>query len=121
MGALLIPWNPNETYKRDALLLVTTELKAPTRTHTVYKHLEVMVHPLGINLTEGVAKRIWVSFYAQDIQCGEGHDLTTKDFHNACSGAYKHQGGVLKSAETSPKQKQPLTDEFCTVELDLST
>ena len=32
-----------------------------TRTHTIYEHIEVVVHPLGVHLTEAVAASFWVS------------------------------------------------------------
>lgn len=60
MGALLVPWKPNDGWKKDALFVVTASVGTPTQTHTVYRHLEVVVHPLGINLTENVAKGFWV-------------------------------------------------------------
>lgn len=59
-GAVLIPWNPDDSWKRDALLRVNAVLKPPTPTHTVYEHVDVMVHPLGVHLVEAVASRFWV-------------------------------------------------------------
>ena len=35
-----------------------------TRTHTIYEHIEVVVHPLGVHLTEAVAAAFWVSAYS---------------------------------------------------------
>lgn len=40
---------------------VTILVGAPTTTHTVYESVDVMVHPLGVHLTEAVASSIWVS------------------------------------------------------------
>ena len=59
-GAVLIPWNPDDSWKRDALLRVNAVLGPPTRTHTVYEHVDVMVHPLGVHMVESVATRFWV-------------------------------------------------------------
>ena len=60
VSAILVPWNPDDSWKRDALLRVNAVLGPPTRTHTVYEHLDVMVHPLGINLVESIAQSFWV-------------------------------------------------------------
>ena len=64
-SAILVPWNPDESWKRDALLRVNAVLGAPTRTHTVYEHVDVMVHPLGVNLVESIASSFWVWFFLQ--------------------------------------------------------
>ena len=40
---------------------VTILVGTPTTTHTVYESVDVMVHPLGVHLTEAVASSIWVS------------------------------------------------------------
>ena len=78
-GAVLVPWNPDESWKRDALLRVNAVLGAPTRTHTVYEHVDVMVHPLGVHLVESVATRFWVrrlltnsSIHSQPSYTGSG-------------------------------------------------
>ena len=34
---------------------------APTQTHVVYDHLDVIVHPIAFHLTEGLAVAFWVS------------------------------------------------------------
>ena len=64
-SAILVPWNPDDSWKRDALLRVNAVLGPPTRTHTVFEHLDVMVHPLGIHLVEPIAQSFWVR---QNIQ-----------------------------------------------------
>lgn len=40
---------------------VNAVLGPATRTHTIYEHIEVVVHPLGVHLTEAVATAFWVS------------------------------------------------------------
>ena len=60
VSAILVPWNPDDSWRRDALLRATAVLGAPTRTHTVYEHVDVMVHPLGVNLVESIAQSFWV-------------------------------------------------------------
>ena len=43
------------------LVQVNAVLGPATRTHTIYEHIEVVVHPLGVHLTEAVAAAFWVS------------------------------------------------------------
>ena len=59
-GAVLTLWNPDESWSRDALLRVNAVLGPATRTHTIYEHIEVVVHPLGVHLNEAVASAFWV-------------------------------------------------------------
>ena len=42
------------------MLQVNAVLGPATRTHTIYEHIEVVVHPLGVHLTEAVATAFWV-------------------------------------------------------------
>ncbi len=42
------------------LVQVNAVLGPATRTHTIYEHIEVVVHPLGVHLTEAVATPFWV-------------------------------------------------------------
>ncbi len=67
-SAILVPWNPDDSWKRDALLRVNAVLGAPTRTHTVYEHVDVMVHPLGVNLVESIASSFWVTLLSSNDQ-----------------------------------------------------
>jgi hypothetical protein len=60
-AAILVPWNPDESWKRDALLRVNAVLGPPTRCQTVYEHVDVMFHPLGVHLVESIAQAFWVS------------------------------------------------------------
>lgn len=60
-GMILTPWNPDESWTHDALVQVNAVLGPATRTHTIYEHIEVVVHPLGVHLTEAVAASFWVS------------------------------------------------------------
>lgn len=60
-GKVLTLWNPDESWSRDALLRVNAVLGPATRTHTIYEHIEVVVHPLGVHLNEAVAQSFWVS------------------------------------------------------------
>jgi hypothetical protein len=59
-GAVLTLWHPDASWRRDPLLTVTAVLGAPTRSHTVYEHLELSVHPLGVHLHEALATAFWV-------------------------------------------------------------
>ncbi len=59
-GAVLTLWNPDESWSRDALLRVNAVLGPATRTHTIYEHIELVVHPLGVHLNEAVASAFWV-------------------------------------------------------------
>jgi hypothetical protein len=60
-GAILTLWNPDESWSRDALVRVNAVLGPATRSHTIYEHIEVVVHPLGVHLNEAVAQSFWVS------------------------------------------------------------
>ena len=57
---VLTLWNPDESWARDALLRVNAVLGPATRSHTVYEHIEMVVHPLGVHLNEAVAAAFWV-------------------------------------------------------------
>lgn len=59
-GAVLTLWNPDESWSRDALLRVNAVLGPATRTHTIYEHIELVVHPLGVHLNEAIASSFWV-------------------------------------------------------------
>lgn len=59
-GVLFCPWNPDESYTRDALIRVQARLGTPEPMLTVYDHLDILVHPLGVHLTERVATQFWV-------------------------------------------------------------
>ncbi len=60
-GGILVPWNPDESWANDAMIRVNAKVGIPTRSHAVYEHMEVLVHPLGVHLSEGVATSFWVS------------------------------------------------------------
>jgi hypothetical protein len=70
-GAVLTLWNPDESWARDALLRVNAVLGPATRSHTVYEHIEMVVHPLGVHLNEAVAAAFWVRAHA----CTVAHAL----------------------------------------------
>ncbi|KAK9806263.1 hypothetical protein WJX72_007766 [[Myrmecia] bisecta] len=70
-GAILSTWNPDASWERDALLRVYAVVGVPTPTHSIYEHVDVMVHPLGVHLTEGVANTCWEYFFPKE-------DATTK-------------------------------------------
>jgi hypothetical protein len=44
----------------NVVVQVNAVLGPATRTHTIYEHIEVVVHPLGVHLTEAVATPFWV-------------------------------------------------------------
>ena len=71
-GAVLTLWHPDDTWRRDPLLRVTAVLGTPTRSHTVYEHLELSVHPLGVHLHEALATAFWVSSKAIYLGSGSG-------------------------------------------------
>lgn len=56
-----------------ALLQVNAVLGPATRTHTIYEHIEMVVHPLGVHLTEAVATAFWVSRPAGPVWCQYAH------------------------------------------------
>lgn len=59
-GGILVPWNPDASYVRDAFLRVQAKLGTPTADFSIYDHMDVMVHPLGVHLTEKFASQLWV-------------------------------------------------------------
>lgn len=89
-SAILVPWNPDDSWKRDALLRVNAVLGPPTRTHTVYEHVDVMVHPLGVNLVESIASSFWVPIL-QHLRSGCEVDIA--DRHgNVCQAEARKAG-----------------------------
>ncbi len=71
-GAVLTLWNPDESWSRDALLRVNAVLGPATRTHTIYEHIELVVHPLGVHLNEAIASSFWVRppvAFLMGLQC----------------------------------------------------
>lgn len=50
-------------WERDDLLRITAKLGEPTDTHTIYEHVDVLIHPLGVHLNEGIAVEVWVRHY----------------------------------------------------------
>eukprot|EP00884_Botryococcus_braunii_P017348 jgi/Botrbrau1/4297/Bobra.0390s0036.1 len=65
-GGILVPWNPDESWANDAMLLVKGKLGVPTRSHAVYDHMEVLLHPLGVHLTDSIATTFWDYFFPKD-------------------------------------------------------
>ncbi|KAK9827699.1 hypothetical protein WJX81_001629 [Elliptochloris bilobata] len=65
-GAVLTLWHPDETWRRDPLLRVNAVLGVPTASHTVYEHLELSVHPLGVHLHEALATSFWDYFFPKE-------------------------------------------------------
>ena len=59
-GVIFCPWNPDESYARDALIRVQARVGTPELACVIYEHLEILVHPLGVHLTERVASQFWV-------------------------------------------------------------
>ena len=59
-GAVLVPWNPDASYARDAVLRVQARLGIPTSQFAIWEHMDVMVHPLGVHLTDKFGTQIWV-------------------------------------------------------------
>lgn len=57
---------------RDDLLRITARLGEPTTTHTIYEHVDVLIHPLGVHLTEGVAMEVWVCGVFKVWECSVG-------------------------------------------------
>ena len=68
-GVLFCPWNPDESYTRDALIRVQARLGTPEPMLTIYDHLDILVHPLGVHLTERVATQFWVRLCSQPPSC----------------------------------------------------
>ena len=61
-GAVLSMWRPDEGWgERDAFIVANAKLGASTSTHHIYEHLDVMVHPLGVHLSETMGRNFWVS------------------------------------------------------------
>lgn len=50
-------------WERDDLLRITAKLGEPSDTHTIYEHVDVLIHPLGVHLNEGIAVEVWVRVY----------------------------------------------------------
>ena len=59
-GVVFCPWNPDESYTRDALIRVQARLGTPEPACVIYDHLDLLIHPLGVHLTERVASQFWV-------------------------------------------------------------
>ena len=54
-------WRPDEGWgERDAFIVANAKLGTSTPTHYIYEHLDVMVHPLGVHLTETMGRNFWV-------------------------------------------------------------
>lgn len=61
-GAVLSMWRPDEGWgERDAFIVANAKLGTSTGTHHIYEHLDVMVHPLGVHLSETMGRNFWVS------------------------------------------------------------
>ncbi|CAG9463002.1 unnamed protein product [Pedinophyceae sp. YPF-701] len=73
-GAILQVWNPTSAWERDELLRVVAMRGQPTPTHHIYEHLEVLVHPLGVHLTESVAKGLVEFFLPGSSDADDGDD-----------------------------------------------
>ena len=60
-GAVLSMWRPDEGWgERDAFIVANAKLGTSDSTHHIYEHLDVMVHPLGVHLTEVMGRNFWV-------------------------------------------------------------
>lgn len=87
-SAILVPWNPDDSWKRDALLRVNAVLAPPTRSQTVYEHVDVMFHPLGVHLVESIAQAFWVclsllNFFLEISRDSQGENATQQ---SVCAG-----------------------------------
>lgn len=74
------------------LLQVNAVLGPATRTHTIYEHIEVVVHPLGVHLTEAVATPFWVGNCCSPLCNQHGSGSIAK-----CSLALAIQGLCMSS------------------------
>jgi len=92
-GAVLTLWHPDASWRRDPLLTVTAVLGAPTRSHTVYEHLELSVHPLGVHLHEALATAFWVRRGAPPGARALPRLLGTHVRRSACAAG---RGGVMR-------------------------
>lgn len=65
-GVILACWNPDASYEREPVLRVVTTMGVPTRTHTVFEHLDASLHPLSLHLTEQIAVTCWEYFFPKE-------------------------------------------------------
>ena len=65
-GVILTCWNPDGSYEREPVLRVVTTMGVPTRTHTVFEHLDTSLHPLSLHLTESIAVACWEYFFPKE-------------------------------------------------------
>lgn len=65
-GVILACWNPDASYEREPVLRIVTTMGVPTRTHTVFEHLDASLHPLSLHLTESIAAACWEYFFPKE-------------------------------------------------------
>jgi hypothetical protein len=65
-GVILACWNPDASYEREPVLRIVTTMGVPTRTHTVFEHLDASLHPLSLHLTESIAVACWEYFFPKE-------------------------------------------------------
>jgi Golgi-body localisation protein domain len=65
-GVILACWNPDASYEREPVVRVVTTMGVPTRTHTVFEHLDASLHPLSLHLTENIAVACWEYFFPKE-------------------------------------------------------
>ncbi|KAK9812398.1 hypothetical protein WJX73_007715 [Symbiochloris irregularis] len=77
-GAVLVPWNPDASYARDALLRVQARLGIPTPQFAIWEHMDVMVHPLGVHLTDKFGTQIWEFFFPKEDEASRRQEIWVK-------------------------------------------
>ncbi|KAK2079384.1 hypothetical protein QBZ16_003075 [Prototheca wickerhamii] len=62
-GCILVGWNPDASWARDDMVRLVATFGVPTRTHSVYEHVDASVHPLAAHFTEAIFVRFWEYFF----------------------------------------------------------
>lgn len=62
-GCILSGWNPDASWARDDMIRLVATFGVPTRTHSVYEHVDASVHPLATHFTEAIFVRFWEYFF----------------------------------------------------------
>ncbi len=88
-GVILACWNPDASYEREPVLRIVTTMGVPTRTHTVFEHLDASLHPLSLHLTESIAVACWEYFFPK-----EDSKSRQEAFSQSVANNYGGAGGI---------------------------
>ena len=92
-GVILACWNPDSSYEREPVLRVVTTMGVPTRTHTVFEHLDASLHPLSLHLTESIAVACWEYFFPKEDSRSRQEAFTQSVGNSTTGGGNAGAGG----------------------------